>query len=452
MSVSNLFYPNNLTLYSGTNVTNEVQIGEGVNNLTITNDLSTPETVTTQQMYNVISGGGSGNLSGTLTSNYIPLASDVHTLVNSTVQDNSGVITTTNNTLDDSGTIICSALETNSLSVKSGVNIIVHNNIVPSTTDTYNLGGSLSRFNALHVNTVDANIINGAYNQLDNGSGDAVFLSNDNSLTAFQLQNSSGTPYFNANASTKGITTYNSTLDDGLGLMNIVAGTGNVNFKAYNDGNLECQIDGAGVKIDNLNALTGITTANNPLYVKLGTNNANAFQVLQSDNFSVFNVDTTAGVITSTNQTINDGAGNASVSSLTVGDNLTVNAGSSSFSGPNTSNFNNAAAGSGYATMEPLFEYEYVSVNVSGVPASSGISIPYPNSNTQATIRKMHAIAVVGSGTYAGTWTDNNFSVATSGAVSFYFEASTVILLTTDSTWMVTADPVTFYVWISATS
>jgi hypothetical protein len=101
MSLNNILVPNPYTLYSNKNVTNISQIGD-VDGLTITNDLSIPETLTTQQIYNVIHGGmigptgeigptgpigptgGSGNVTTSgMTAGYIPISTSLTDIENS---------------------------------------------------------------------------------------------------------------------------------------------------------------------------------------------------------------------------------------------------------------------------------------------------------------------------------------------------------------------------------
>ena len=118
--------------------------------------------------------------------------------------------------------------------------------------------------------------------------------------------------------------------------------------------------------------------------------------------------------------------------------------------GPLVTNNNNASAGVGYSAMDPLYEYEYVSAHPSGIPAVGSINIPFPTSKTYTNLRKISALAVITTGFYQGTWNTESSSLA--GGVNFsVYASSTNIFLSTSSTWSVTSDNVTFYIFFSTT-
>jgi hypothetical protein len=141
MSVNSIIYPN-----GGNEILNSKGIHIG--DLNIIDDLGVSETVTTTQLY-TSTHGGSGNLSGTLTTGTFPIASDTHTLSDSNITSDGtdttfgGSILSSNNT-QNIGTgignyfnnIVCAGLKADAISSLSGGFLVcndrlnVHNELV----------------------------------------------------------------------------------------------------------------------------------------------------------------------------------------------------------------------------------------------------------------------------------------------------------------------------------
>lgn len=147
MSISNLLQPNNFTLYSKKNITEAAEIGD----VTIINDGVTTGTYSTAQLANALSGGGGGggNISGTLVSGYIPLASGTNTITSSDMTENLSYVTVNNKNLSVKGT---------------------------DSSTKFNISDSIGN-DILNVNT-STGFINTKNNVLDNGSGGVYIAEN----------------------------------------------------------------------------------------------------------------------------------------------------------------------------------------------------------------------------------------------------------------------------------
>jgi hypothetical protein len=320
MSIKNLLGPNIYKIYANKGIFTDEQVG----GVTINDDGETTGTFTTADLYNALSGGGGGGgITGNLTPNYVPIASGLSTLIDSTIVDQGATLT-----------------------FGKAINNML---IQPST-----------------------------------GDGAVFILNNTSSQTVFKVDS----------ANNQVTTTYN-TLDDGAGTIiasgGIYANGGNVGVSTSNDGN-------------------------NNLYVYNNDISNNTF------------IANGLGLVASASNVLDDGTGLAS------------------FSGRLVYNSNNDSVASGYVAMEPVIKYEYISTFSSGIPASASINVPYPSGKGYTDLRGANCVAIVSSGLYQGTYVMNDSNL--SGQVLFYVNgAVTNIFISTSSTWGVTSDPVTFFLW-----
>lgn len=445
MSVQNLLYENPYTIFDEQNISNSLQIGYVSPYLTIINSgLDSNTQITTAQLTTM---GGSG-ITGNLTPNTYPIASGLHTLIDGKITDDgstfkisqgsenvlvssginnnllispSGTVDTLNNTLDDgTGNMIIQGNMTIGNLAGSGQVL----NIPTNTYNTYNPNIVSSNSGIGGYSTLTTSADNLSYNLDPSG---LVNINNSSSIDALgnAIFSSVSTPLMSA-----------SVFQGYLGQLDIHGNTQSTTHGNMGSGsNYFNAFIGTNGIFDNISSLSGgVITVQNPLIVQPIIDSSTAFQVNNSVGGNFFNINNITGAITTNNTILNDGSGNMSVvGQLNLESTLLYNT-------------NNASAGAGYVAMEPLNTYEFQYNAPSGLPANSGINIPYPTGKAYTDVRRMRGNIVITSGSFQGTYSDN--SQALGGQVLFYFQGTnTTLFIVTSSSWAVTADNVTFYLF-----
>lgn len=445
MSLRSLFSPNSYTVHSSKNITNDVQIGDQLNSLQIVNDLESPETLTTSQIYNAVTGGGgSGNLSGSLTNHYVPVATGEHELEDSIILQNSNTVGIAGNLTVNGGfrNNLSSSDTFRALGPGSSYGVIMYgDNPVYNYTamDTSYLGLPDDDFPTVFS-------VGGAGSQLDKYAVKTLYNTIDDGVD--------GAATFAGSLEASG-----NFLNDGRNVLNINSEAGVAKMQQYYDGQsffLNNNYDPITntkqnplVGALNITSWTGDTENPPDLGFALSTTPEadptfrlylqphSLWPVVNNDidlGKSLYRYRNTYTVSLFSTDIYNLGA--LSTNNLDVGSSILYNS-------------NNSSAGGAYTTMESLTMYEFVSNNPSGIAASTAINVPFPSGKSYTDIRKLECVAVITSGTYEGTWT-NNTSVPLSGSVCFTIRANdSFIYIQTESTWAVTSDPVNFYLWIS---
>lgn len=321
MSIKNLFNENTYTLYSNKNITNEVEIGTLLNNLTIENDMEGTNILTTQQIYDtVMGGGGTGNISGILTSNYIPVASGINTIINSDISETTNevnintknFITKGNNSSNkfevqnnsentifnvDSLNFSTNVYDKFNVRYSSGVEALTINNNEVLISDEP-LSELLFKVDLTNGNTTTKN------NILDDGNGNTSIngdlnVKNANSTSKFNVKNLSNNTIFNINTVNDSIFTKNNLLDNGSGNMYILGDEeiiGRINLRSTDYLNKLLVQNSTLSVVFNVDTLNNIVSSmNNTINGNLliqGADSSTKFKIVDSTNDDIMIVDT----------------------------------------------------------------------------------------------------------------------------------------------------------------